>query len=279
MYPQEVQILSGKAENIPYSLSRWTDVPAAKWAWFKQQLDQGWMVAFDQRTSVPAKWSLKPDDTLGLIFWTKNPDALIADRDLLTPYRVKVHVTVTGWGTVEKGAPGLYSGADKLYRAAKTFGPENVIWRFSPIPILHDVQDRFRAIAAIASDAGLDKVYCSFLQDNDFMRDERRPSERINILRDFASDASFYKVKVLLCNEDAALLAQPLHPNLELGICAPPEEFGPAPTRDACGCGYAVDPFTINESCVYGCAYCYAGNIETAPKKRNTTRHLPLVKS
>ncbi len=121
--------LSGKAENMPYSLSRWTDVPAAKWPWFEQQLNQQWMVALDPK-GIPSKWSLKPEDTLGLIWWTKDPTNLLANVDLLKPYRNKVHVTITGWEEVEKGAPTFLKARKLLKKTAEAFGPENVTWRF-----------------------------------------------------------------------------------------------------------------------------------------------------
>jgi len=240
-------------------------------------------MAIDQRTSVPARWSLRPEDTLGLIIWTKNPTNLLADRDLLKNYQVKVHVTVTGWVEVEKGAPGLLEGATLLCEAAKAFGPENVTWRFTPVPILRDVTDRFRAIAAMAGNAGIKKCFVTFLQENDLMPEPRTITEKGSLLHRFAEDAGFYGVKLWLCHDDRAILAREprLHRNLELGVCSPPEDFtipGVPPTpADTCGCSVAVDPFTINESCTLGCAYCYAANRESAPKKRNTTKILPII--
>lgn len=273
--------LSGKAENLPYSLSRWTDVPAAKWPWFQQQLDQQWMLAIDQRTSVPARWSLKPEDTLGLMFWTKDPENLIAEPRL-KDYNVKIHVTVTGWFEVEKGAPGLYEGSELLNRAAKNFGPENVTWRFSPVPHVPlsslDVFYRFQTIAEAAADGGISKVFVSFLQNNDLMPESRSHEEKRALLERFADEAQKRNIKLLLCADDVSLLEGPKYPNLEPGVCAPPEDYGPGVSTDTCGCAFVVDPFTVNESCTFGCQYCYAADAMLAPKKRNTTRGLPVVR-
>src|SRR5580698_706440 len=106
---------SGAQEGLPYSLSRWTDVPAAKWGWFRAALAKGEMVAFDQRTGVPSTWSLRVKDTLGLVFWTKDPTNLVEDRACLEGFRVQVHVTITGWHEVEKGAPDLESACYKMW--------------------------------------------------------------------------------------------------------------------------------------------------------------------
>jgi hypothetical protein len=275
--------LTGKSENVPYSLSRWTDVPAAKWEWMRQQLDQQWMLAIDQRTSVPAKWSLKPEDTLGLMFWTKDPTHLFTESRL-RDYRVKVHVTVTGWHEVEKGAPDLYQGAHLLRLAARHFGPENVYWRFSPVPQLppeelFDVVKRFWAIAAIAADGGIKRVFVSFLQNNDLMPELRTVSTKLDLLRRMADVGLDRGIKVELCADDQSILGSSLpHRNLTLGVCAPPEDFSSTGERDTCGCGFSVDPFSINESCTFGCQYCYAADQSSSPKKRNTSRFLPILR-
>lgn len=243
------------------------------------------MEAIDQRTSVPARWSLKPEDTLGLMFWTKDPSNLF-EEPRLKDYKVKVHVTVTGWWEVEKGCPGVYEGADLLAQAAQHFGPENVTWRFSPVPMISktssfDVVDRFKAIAAIAGHHGVPKVFVSFLQNNDLMPETRSFGEKLNVLEKIATEADLRKIKLFLCADDDELLRDrkyTFHRNARLGVCAPPEDYGVDVPADTCGCAFVVDPFTINESCTFGCQYCYAADKTLAPKKRNTTRSLPVVR-
>ena len=276
------QIRSGKVENLPYSLSRWTDVPAAKWSWMLQQFKQGWMTAFDQRTSIPQKWSLKPEDTLGLMFWTKDPSNLVVSQLTLKDYNVKIHVTATGWAEVEKGAPILSESIELLQRTVEAFGAENVTWRFSPVPIVPDAAVRFESLAKGAAMAGLKSVYLSFLQPNDLVPETRAESERAALLQDLARIGFKYDVKVLLCNEDRLLESnRGLHVNLASGVCARPEDFElpnrGVPPAEGCGCVMAVDPFTINESCTFGCSYCYAADKSLTAKKRNTTRNLPVV--
>lgn len=261
-------ILTGKAENVPYSLSRWTDLPAAKWEWFRQQLKQQWMAAIDQRTSVPAKWSLRPEDTLGLIFWTKDPTNLTKDAHLLKAFpSVKVHMTITGWSEVEKGAPDIDEALALLQGTVEAFGTENVTWRFTPIPTVPDVLERFERIAKVAAKLGLSRVFVAFLQDNDLMHELRTVAQRKEILSNLGSIGNFYGIQVLLCNDDKELMDS--QSTVALGVCAPPEGDSPV---DRCGCVFVVDPFSINESCVFGCQFCYAADRSSSPKKRNTTR-------
>ena len=267
---------SGKAEGLPYSLSRWTDIPASKWSWFKERLEQGVMNGFDPRALVPSAWSLRPEDVQGLIFWTKDPRNLIKDAALLKDFPLVIHLTLTGWTEVEKNAPDLALGIKLLQETIATFGADRVVWRFSPIPQLmtHDVLQRFTAISVAASHFGLRRVYAAFLQENDRMPESRSKAERGALLWRMAERVQDLGIDLLLCQDDrvtleTALVDQPK--NLKLGVCEDGKIFGGTPPVMDCGCALSVDPFTINEACSVGCKYCYAADKSLSPKRRNTT--------
>lgn len=267
---------------MPYSLSRWTDLPAAKWEWFLAQLDQGWMWGFDPRTAVPSKWSLKPEDTQGLIFWTKDPANLVDNTKLLEPYPLVVHMTLTGWEEVERGAPNLMDGMALLCDVVNAFGPDRVVWRFSPVPTVPDVVERFETIAKLAAHLGLGEVFLAFLQENDRLPETRSRRIRVEVLRQLAAHA--HGLRVRLCNEDRTLslsegplagIKRRIPDNLGTGICEAGARFkgqGPMTPTEGCGCALAIDPFTFNESCSMGCNYCYAADETLSPHKRNTTK-------
>jgi DNA repair photolyase len=278
---------SGKQDKLPYSLSRWTDLPAAKWDWFNEQLDQKFMIAIDPRTALPGIWSLKPEDTYGLIFWTKNPENLVKHADRLKNYQKVVHMTLTGWTEVEKGAPDIQEGLELMQAAATTFGAHNVTWRFSPVPLVDDVVDRFVKIAEGVEKIGIREVYLAFLQENDLMPERRHGRVRKELLKQMAART---KLHLMLCNEDRTFEAEKkagssiLPANLGPGICESGKRFASSaynidlPKTEGCGCALAVDPFTINETCTMGCLYCYAADKTLSPKKRNTTkRSLPMI--
>jgi hypothetical protein len=278
------QLLSGREFGYPYSFSRYTDVSGSedKWEWFQKAMQEGQMSGTDPLTGISKMWSLRPEDTLGLVFWTKDPTSLIKGRDLLSGYRVKVHVTVTGWEEVEEGAPNLWEGSLLLKSAVRCFEPERVTWRFSPVPLVPDVVERFELILRRVAAVGVRSVYLSFLQPNDLMPETRSVEERCSILTRMADKAQLQGVQVRLCNEDKLLLGKPeLHPNLQPGVCAPPRDFAlpdrDSPPYEGCGCILMVDHFTINEDCSMKCSYCYAGDQSLSPAKRNTTRKLPVV--
>jgi Domain of unknown function (DUF1848) len=267
-------VRSGREEKLPYSLSRWTDLPASKWEWLREQMRAGSMVALDPKTGLPSRWSLDPVDTLGLIFWTRNCANLVRDEQLLRPYRKVIHFTLTGWHEVELRAPGLSLGVDLLRSAVETFGVESVTWRFSPVPLVPDVLQRFSTLAFEASSLGLQRVYVSFLQGNDWQPESRSKNERLELLRKMAEITN---LEIVLCNDDRETMTTEPQGQLSTGICEDGVRFGTGIRTEGCGCALAVDPFTQNESCRYGCKFCYAGNRSTSPKKRNTTR-LPMIK-
>lgn len=210
-----------------------------------------------------------------MVFWTRDGQNLVRNAHLLESYKKRFHFTLTGWQEVERKAPDIKQGLRILADMVSAFGPEDIVWRFSPIPTLIGVADRFKEIADGVQKLGVKTVYLSFLQDNDLMQDPRGTFGKqftLTLLSEAAPEMT-----LLLCNEDRADLPH-TKSNVRRGICEDGAWAGSAQRTEGCGCALAVDPFTVNESCVFGCRYCYAADKELAPKKRNTTKHLPLVR-
>ena len=274
----------GIDHNFAYSLSRWTDLPATKWPWFKERLTQGQMLGVDPRTGVPSLWSLRPNDTLGLVFWTRDPSNLVRDAGLLQAYKKVIHFTLTGWHEAESKSPSIEKGLSLMARACEAFGSENVTWRFSPIPTVPDVLERWASIAPRVAALGVRDVYVAFLQNNDLMVEPRDVPERAKLLVDMAKEVKNIGLTVQLCNEDRTLsLADSAFyrdhvtgTNLGYGICEDGSRFTEHSRTEGCGCALAVDPFTVTETCQFNCAYCYAADRSISTKKKSTTK--PMVK-
>lgn len=267
------RIYTGKAEGLLYSLSRWTDLPAAKWPWFRRQLDHGVMVGIDPRTAMPGFWSLRREDALGLVFWTKNPTNLIEDADLLNGFPLVIHVTLTGWTEVEHGAPNIKWGLRRMAETVEAFGADKVVWRFSPVPVVPDVIERFERISKEVQAMGIGQVYVAFLQDNDTVAESRSRQVRQDLLCRMADMG----LDILVCNEDRVLDGPGLSwpSNLRYGVCEDGSRFTGALGEiksEGCGCALAVDPFTINESCSMGCEFCYAADLSLSKERRDTTK-------
>ena len=268
---------SGVVENVPYSLSRYTDLPAAKWGWFESCLAAGRMIAFDSKGGAPGVWSLAPEDTLALVFWTKNPSNLVASQLRLRPYRVIVHMTATGWREAERGVPQIQEAGRLLVEASKAF--EAVRWRFSPIPLLAQpmVLERFQRLLEYAQRAALSDIFVSFLQPNDQISEIRGTSERFDLLNRLAELAEPAGIQVVLCKDDRSF-DDWQGAQFVIAPCVPASDFSGCGALEPCDCVAMVDPFTVNESCIYGCQYCYAGDKSLAAKKLNTIRGLTVLR-
>jgi len=282
-----MEMKTGRAENLPYSLSRWTDICAGdKWAWFEQQIDQGYMVAFDPRSAFPYRWSLQPADVLGLVFWTKNPEPLAKWAKLNRQrYSMRAHVTITGWHEVEWKVPPLSEVLFHTRQLADALGPDRVVWRFSPVPMIPDEQvvARFEQIAQ-GLEWHVNKVYVSFLQENDRMPEKRSPEQRAKLMIRLSAIAKRYGIVMQVCREESTPLPGPTQHNglttyVTHGVCEDGSMFAPVtePVKEGCGCAICVEPFTINEACTYGCQYCYSADESLSPLKRDTTKRLPLL--
>lgn len=270
---------NGLSERVPYSLSRYTDLPGStsKWRWFEECLSIQQMIAFDPKTGVPSVWSLAPSDTLSLVFWTKDPSNLIASQLRLQPYNVVIHMTATGWREVEKGVPTIDEAGRLLVEACRAFSC--VHWRFSPIPLLSDqmVIERFKQLLDHAVRAGRSEVFVSFLQPNDMIPETRPAAARFELLNRLAEIANPAGLQVLLCKDDRSL-DDWQGARYGLAPCVPMSDFraGGLPL-ESCECVAMVDPFTVNESCQAACDYCYAGDKGLAVRKRNSIKGLPIV--
>lgn len=227
-------------------------------------MKQGVFDGFDPvHSGVPRSWSLLPEDTQELIFWSKNPSSLVKDSDLLFPYvgKVGVHITCTGWGNkVERGVPDYREVLPLLQPLIEVYGTEQVTWRISPVPE-GDVS-LLLPLFDLAAKTGIERVFCSFLQENAVMPRILFPNEKEENTKALTAWGRERGMQVSFCYDDRMFA-----PGV-VGVCSPPST--PETPTDACGCSLAVDPFGIHESCIYNCRYCYVTTPQLGPKRHNS---------
>jgi hypothetical protein len=286
----------GPARKI-VSASRRTDIPALYSRWLLRRIEAGsceWIAPFGGRL---CEVSLRPEDVLALVFWTRNPSPLLpALGDLRSAgYSFYFHFTITGYPReVEVRAPPLGAGLRAFRAAAEKVGPEALIWRYDPVllgtgefaPARH--LERFREIAPQIRGATRE-VYFSFsdfygktrknldaasIETGIAFRDPDR-TERREIalrLRDIAASNG---MSLHACCEDA--LVDPAEGILK-GHCVDidkvrrlrpdaKEDLKRRPTRKECGCTESVD-IGAYDTCIFGCAYCYATRSRAAALAR-----------
>lgn len=137
------------------SASRSTDIPAFYADWFFYRLEKGysaWTNPFNGKKSY-----VSYQNTRFIVFWSKNPEALIPHLDKLeqhTPViRCYVQYTLNDYVAegLEKGVPSVERRIETFRRLVDKLGKGHVVWRFDPL-ILTDrisMDDLLRKIESI----------------------------------------------------------------------------------------------------------------------------------
>lgn len=276
------------------SASRRTDIPAFYSKWFLNRIRAGfchWINPFNSQQVLEV--SLRPEDCLALVFWTRNPRPLLGHLDALQDHRYYFHFTINGYPReIESNSPTLDDAVASFRDLSAAVGSDRVFWRYDPIvlseglaPVCHHL-DRFEYLARQLT--GLTRrCYFSFVDrygktERNLARVERvtgarfrEPSseERLELVGRMREVASEYGIQLYSCCGDDLLKAGVHKAScIDLGLiqtlCARQSlKLKKAPTRTDCGCVEAVD-IGAYDSCAFGCTYCYATNSRDVALRR-----------
>ena len=266
------------------SASRRTDIPALYADWFFHRLAAGEVLVsnpFNQRQG--RRVSLLPADVDGFVFWSRYPAPMVDRLHLLGDIPFYFQVTLTPYGPdFEPGLPSEKQRMDAILRLADRLGPQKVVWRYDPIflssfwtPDRHE--ERFGALAHFLSGSVCQCTF-SFL---DRYRKIEGTLSRLGIepwteeaMRDLAGRMSRIAaetgLRLATCAEKIEL------EDLSIGHarCIDASFFGRQESRKdpnqrpACGCSPSTD-IGRYDTCIHGCAYCYANAGQTAALRRH----------
>lgn len=292
-----------ESEQLPMkiiSASRRTDIPAFYSEWFMNRIRDGYVRWVNPFSRLVHRISLRPEDVMAFVLWSKNYAPLVPHMDELDArgYRMLFHFTINGLPRVfEPRVPDAQKTIECAHALSERYGPDPVLWRYDPVLIssITDVQyhlDRFRELCA-AMEGAVRRCYFSFtVFHNKVQRNatalhgetgialhDLPPSDRIEIANALADIASDHGIEMLSCCgdylaegkikkahcTDAELLFR-LYPDRTRRLVE-------APTREGCGCCECTD-IGAYDTCAHGCIYCYASSrAQTA--LRNHERHDP----
>lgn len=277
------------------SASRRTDIPAFFAEWLLRRLEAGqcaWWHPFARRWQTV---SLRPQDVVGLVLWTKNLGPLQPHLPWIRQRMVfYVQFTITGYGPpLERGVIPTEEAVRQATALARDFGSTVVVWRFDPIVHTQDITpsdtlQRFRRLCRELEGA-TNRCVISFMapyrrQQRAFTRlglvwSEDSPQLRLELAQEIAAIAAGHGMSVeVCCGRDATggavREARCIDPTLlgELGA-AGTGGLPRGPSRPGCNCARAVD-IGAYDLCGGECAYCYA-NQEPTLAARNRERHQP----
>lgn len=283
------------------NVSRRTDIPAYFTPWFMNRVQEGFALTKNPfNPKQIRRVSLLPEDVSLFIFWTRNPQMLMAHLKELDRlgYQYFFHFTLNAYPKVlETRVPRPYKAIETFIRLSDQIGADKLIWRYNPILLsnLVDIDEHKRVFSKIATMlAGkTHKVIISF---TDFYKHTAKNLNQVTGLiyeditqkPDVLNDLAYYLdevakangIELEVCGElmNEYLLDLKQAKCIDEGFIKSVFNLQLNPQKDpgqpkTCRCIKSIDIGMYN-TCLHGCAYCYATFDEEAVMK-NKRRHDP----
>jgi len=264
------------------SASRRTDLPR----FHAQRFFDAWRkgsIVYDGGYGKRYTVSLKDDDVMGYIFWSKDYSHFINHPDFLSLWKTNnaiFHFTINDDKVLEPGVAPLVKRLDCLKKLCEYVGPERIIWRFDPLVLYRSEDGKrrsnervfFELLPSIAS-LGINRCIFSFMSEYKKLR--TRPvifefftiEEQIRRAKNMYHAAYTYNVNLYnCCNRDLQMNCSSVKQAqcIDNTLLELTDRFNrhhllkPKATREGCGCFESRDIGSYNPPCNHGCLYCYA---------------------
>lgn len=282
------------------SVSRRTDIPAFYSEWFMNRIRDGSVRWVNPFSRLVHRISLRPQDVIAFVLWSKNYAPLLPYLDELDAggYRMVFHFTINGLPkTFEPRVPDAADMAECAHSLSRRYGADSVLWRYDPVLISsitdrHYHLDRFRELCA-AMEGAVKRCYFSFTvfhnkvqrnaaalqRETGIALHDPVRADRVDIANLLADIAFGHGIEMLSCCGDYLLGGKIKKANctdIALLHRLYPERtrrLVDAPTREGCGCCECTD-IGMYDMCPHGCVYCYA-NSRAPTALRSYQRHDP----
>lgn len=261
------------------SVSRRTDIPNYYSEWFFNRIKEGFIyVRNPMNAHQISRIDISPDVVDCIVFWTKNPEPMIARLNELKEYKYYFQFTLTGYGKdIECNVPHKKEYMIPIFqKLSREIGKNRVIWRYDPIIFTKKYTPEYhlKAFEQIASalNGYTSKCVISFV---DIYAKNKRNMAEIDFfeiegteLRDFVSKIGKIAQKngmtIGSCAEGIDLEDCGVEHNncidkklIEDIIGYKIKASKDKNQRYECGCIESVEIGTYN-TCKNGCKYCYA---------------------
>ena len=270
------------------SASRRTDIPAFYAPWLMNRIRAGYCTVPNPfNRSQVSTIALRPEDVDAIFFWTRNPRPLLPALDELDDrgYRYYFQYTLLdNPRALDPKSPPVDAAIATFQALAARIGPARVIWRYDPIVLSNATGADFH-LAHYARIAAALRGYTTRSVVS-VMDRYRKIEQRLTALAaqgialadppadqtpDFAclmtglaAIAAANEMEIQSCAEELDLASFGIGPGkciddayiaqvfgLQLDVKKDPSQ------RAACGCIASRD-IGMYDSCLFGCAYCYA---------------------
>lgn len=278
------------------SVSRRTDIPAFYADWFMRRIRDQYCVTVNPfNRNQRKRLSLRPEDVDAFVFWTKDPRPLMPHLPELDErgYRYYFQVTVNGYpDALEPRVPPLEQCLDSFRALAARLGPEKVVWRYDPVVlsnrtgVSYHVEQYARILEGLRT--ATRRCMVSFADEYRKAAAQFRRLAASGIVVQTVPDSSQLRT---LCTQMSRQAAQN---GIRIYSCAEKLDLSPygilpgkciddtllltlfgirtagakdRSQRRECGCVASRDIGDYG-TCLHGCAYCYAGTLESGLRRR-----------
>ncbi|TAN62459.1 DUF1848 domain-containing protein [bacterium] len=269
------------------SVSRRTDIPAFYAEWFMSRIRAGYCSVVNPFNANQVSYvGLKPNDVIGFVFWTRNPQPLLKYLPELDKNRYKYYFQYTLIGyprEIDPKCPPVDSAVKTFKELSRLIGKEKVIWRYDPILLSNKTSYQWhtkQVDSLMKTLSGYtERLVISFIDPyrKTKIRMDKETSDSFElfpnvydvqtynkIAEHMGSEAKKYGLEVQSCAEGVDLNKY----GISHGKCIDDELFSRiirAPLllkkdpsqRETCGCVMSKD-IGVNNTCLFGCKYCYA---------------------
>ncbi len=282
------------------SVSRRTDIPSYFSDWFFERLKEGFVYT---RNPMNPKQISRLELSSGtidcIVFWTKNPEPMLARLPELEPYPYYFQFTLTSYGAdIEVNVPHKREVMIPVFqRLSAQIGSNRVIWRYDPILITKRYTPEYHVKAfrqmAEALRGCTEKCVISFV---DTYAKNKKKLQELGVY-DLSKEETevFAKELCEIARENGMVMASCAE-QIDLEQCGIVHNACIDKTlieeiigcklkgakdknqRGECGCMESIDIGTYH-TCGNGCVYCYANHSE-AQVKENLKKydvHSPIL--
>lgn len=250
------------------SVSRRTDIPFYFSEWFIKNLRAGFLKLKNPFNQKEIFISLKKEDILGFVFWSKNFKPFLKYLKEIEEYSNKFHFHFTINLHPFEIEPFELNFKDTIKTfefLSKNYGKNSLSWRFDPIlpssilPFKEQIKNFKKIINCLQGMTG--RCITSFMYPykkvkkrlcfvEDFIE---KKIEILKILRDVAEEKG---MKLFLCSSFPSV--ERVEPSKCIDSLNFFEKEGKrSPTRKGCNCDFSIDLGSYG-TCKSRCLYCYA---------------------
>ncbi len=260
------------------SVSRRTDILAFYLEWFFKRLDEGNVfVRNPMNHRQVSNVELSPAVIDCIVFWTKDPTAILDKLDLLSDYHYYFQITLNDYGkTIERNLTQSDKIIDSFQKLSARIGSNRTLWRYDPI-ILTDKMDisyHCRQFERLAKRLEGFTERCTISFFDKYLKTERnmqglnQKEADSSIMMDLAKRLNEVAMKHNIRMYSCCECIDPGETGVQHGSCIdgsliseiigqPLKVKNDKNQRSNCGCMESVDIGAYN-TCGFGCRYCYA---------------------